>query len=79
MKLKTITLNEDGKVETVFVLDKDQYHSLINHAINDLLAKGILSTMEISKEEAAQLQQEMLEKQQAAFLEAVETTDMPRA
>lgn len=79
MKLKKITMTNDGKVETVFVLNSDQYHALVNHAINDLMMKGIITTMELPAEEAEKMKKEALEEAQKQFLEQAEPSTLPQA
>lgn len=79
MKLKTIKVNNEGKVETLFILTQEQYHALLNHAINDLLMKGICETIQLSPEEEANLKKEALDEAQLTFLERVETSTLPNA
>lgn len=67
------------EVETVFVLSQDQYHALVNHAINDLMMKGIITTMELPTEEANKMKQEALEEAQKMFLEQANTETLPQA
>lgn len=79
MILKKLTQTVDGNVESVFLLTTDQYYMLIQHAINDLMMKGIVSVMELSEEEAKQLYDEHLEETKKAFLEKINVEDLPRA
>lgn len=79
MILKKITIDKDGQVETLFVLNPEQYHALVNHAINDLMMKGIIKIMDLPIEEEEKLKQEALEEAQRTFLEQVEVTDLHKA
>lgn len=79
MKLKKIEISNEGNVETVFILTPDQYHALINHAINDLLTKGIVETVKLSEEELQQIQQEAMEEIQKEFLAQVPTDEIGSA
>lgn len=79
MKLKKIEINNEGQVETVWVLTPEQYHSLIHHAINDLLLKGIVQSVDISEDELKKLQEEALEEVQKEFLSEVSIDDLAKA
>lgn len=79
MKLKTIKINKDGQVETMFLLSPEQYHALVNHAINDLLMKGICKSIDLSPEEEETLKKEALSEAQISFLETVDRADLPNA
>lgn len=72
-------MSNNGEVETVFVLTQEQYHALVNHAINDLMMKGVISTMELPTEEADKMKQEALEEVQKLFLEQAAPEDLPQA
>lgn len=79
MILKRLTQTTDGNVESVFLLTTDQYYMLIQHAINDLMMKGIVSVMELSEEEAKKIYDEHLEETKRVFLENVDADTLPRA
>lgn len=79
MIIKKLTQTTDGNVESVFLLTTDQYYMLIQHAVNDLMMKGIVSVMELTKEEADKFYAEHLEETKKAFLENVDVDTLPRA
>ena len=79
MKLKRIQVDQDGQIETVWMLSNEQYHSLINHAINDLLMKGIIETIDLSPEELQKMQKESFAEVQKTFLMDARPEDLPQA
>jgi hypothetical protein len=56
--LKRIKIENNGEVETTWALSQEQYHVLLNYAIDSLLSRGLISTIDISEEDLAKMQQE---------------------
>lgn len=79
MKLKRIQLDENGQIETVWILTPEQYHGLVNHAINDLMMRGVIQALDLSPEEAKEIQEEALKETQRNFLETIDSKDMSQA
>lgn len=63
MKLIRIqeTTNEPEHVISTWALTSDQYHMLLNYAINDLITKGLIEISDMTPEALDELQKEMLQ------------------
>lgn len=79
MKIKRLTLTENGEIESVFMLTQDQYYSLIQHAINDLMVRGVLEIMDLSPEEVKKIKEEQDQEVRKRFLEEINAKDLYQA
>ena len=79
MKLKRLTITEDGNVESIFILTPEQYYSLVQHAINDLMVRGVLDIMDMSEEEIKKIKDEQDSEVRKKFLEQVDAKDLHQA
>jgi hypothetical protein len=79
MKLRKIETTKNGEIETTWMLSPEQYHNLLQHAINDLTMKGVISTINLSEAEVADLQKEALEEIKKQFLENLDVKEMSNA
>lgn len=79
MILKKIILNKEGDVETLWYLTQEQYYLLLNHAINDLIKRGLIEVSEMTQEELEELKKAQEKEGQKMFLEQVDKDDLPRA
>ena len=51
--------DKNGEIMTTWALTMEQYHILLNFAINALILKGLIEVSEMSTEEAEFLQKEV--------------------
>ena len=76
MVLKRLQKDNDGNIESTWILTPEQYYTFINYAVNDLLAKGAIEALDIDEEEAAKIMQEYENK---SLLESANIEDLPQA
>lgn len=74
-----MTTTEGNEVEAIFVLTPEQYYSLIQHAINDLMVRGVLDIMDMSEEDVKKLKDEQDTEVRKKFLEQVDAKDLYQA
>ena len=79
MKLKRLSQNEDGEIESLFILTPEQYYSLIQHAINDLMVRGVLEIMDLPEEEVKKIKEEQDAEVKKKFLEEVDIKNLHQA
>lgn len=73
MILKKINFEvEDGKLESIWLIDTDQYNMLINYAVNDLMRRGLLQVQEMQEQE---LLKQGTDEEREEYLNYLESTD----
>ena len=79
MIIKKYTKEENGNIEIVWVINQEQQVLLHTYALESLLARGLLSTADISKEEFEKYTKELEEQIFSRLLKELKTEDMPQA
>ena len=79
MKLKRISMTDGGEVESIFVLSQEQYYGLLQHAINDLMLRGVLEIVDMTDDERTKLKEEHEKDIREKFLEAVDPKTLHQA
>ena len=73
MILKKINFEaEEGQMESVWLIDNDQYQMLVNFAVNELMRRGILHVAEMQEQE---LLQSGTDDERGEYLNYLEGTD----
>lgn len=73
MILKKINFEaEEGQMESVWLIDNDQYQMLVNFAVNELMRRGILHVTEMQEQE---LLQSGTDDEREEYLNYLEGTD----
>ena len=73
MILKKINFEaEEGQMESVWLIDNDQYQMLVNFAVNELMRRGILQVTEMQEQE---LLQSGTDDEREEYLNYLEGTD----
>jgi hypothetical protein len=69
--------SETGETLSTWALSGEQYHILLNYAINDLVMKGLIEVSDLTKEEIEVIRQEMVDDTNAVFGEATSDIIVP--
>jgi hypothetical protein len=59
MQLKRLVTNKEGEIEATWLLTPDQFQLLLNYAIDSLLSRGLISTLDVTPEELVDLQKKL--------------------
>ena len=59
MQLKRLVTNKEGEIEATWLLTPEQFQLLLNYAIDSLLSRGLVSTLDVTPEELAELQKQL--------------------
>ena len=62
----------DADIETVWMINSEQYQMLVNYAVNTLLRQGLVKVMEMGEEEFLKTG---TDDERSEFLEYLESTD----
>lgn len=62
----------DADIETVWMINSEQYQMLVNYAVNTLLKQGLVKVMEMGEEEFLKTG---TDDERSEFLEYLESTD----
>lgn len=79
MILKKIKFMEDGDVESVWMINMEQYQMLINYAVNTLLKEGIAKVVEMDQVEFLKSGTEEEKQEFLKYLEETDTDKMFKA
>ena len=79
MVLKRLKQNKDGQIEATWMLSNEQFNLLLNYAIDSLLSRGLISTIDISEEEVTELQQAAEAEAATDLLSKLDATKLPQA
>lgn len=79
MILKRLKVQKDGEVEATWMLTQEQFQLLLNFAIDSLLSKGLISTLDIDEAEIEAIQKQADEEVQKEFLSNVDPERMYKA
>ena len=79
MILKRLKQNKDGQIEATWMLSNEQFNLLLNYAIDSLLSRGLISTIDISEEEVTELQQAAEAEAATDLLSKLDATKLPQA
>lgn len=55
MELKRLKIEENGSVEATWLLNQQQFQLLLNYAIDSLLSRGLITTIDITEDELKEL------------------------
>lgn len=79
MELKRLKIEKDGSVESTWLLTSEQFQVLLNYAIDSLLAKGLITTLDIPQEELDAMHDEAEAEAQRELLDSLDVNQLPKA